>query len=159
MSEYGEEILSEDRLNPQSQLSNPESDGYKLIDNTIGWLLDSFEDSDRVSQLFISSAEGKYLDILCAERGIYRLDGEDDDTFRERAINIQTFTFTKEGIGRIGGVVYCNVDDLTTQCTSKNVVLSNQYIIDVPEENKEFINQYVNNNIYKYISQADIGGA
>ena len=158
MSDYGEEILSEDRLNPNSNLSNPESDGYKLIDNTIGWLMDSFEDSDRVSQLFINSATGKYLDILCAERGIYRLDGETDDEFRERAINIQCFTFTKEGINKIGGVVYCNVSDLNTQCTSKNVVLSNQYIIDINDENKEFINQYVNNNTYKYISQADIGG-
>ena len=67
MSDYGEEILSEDRLNPNSNLSNPESDGYQLIDNTIGWLMDSFEESDRVSQLFISSATGKYLDMLCAE--------------------------------------------------------------------------------------------
>lgn len=158
MSEFGEEILSEDRLNPQSNLSNPESDGYKLIDNTIGWLMDTIEDSDRVSQLFLCSADGKYLDLLCAERGIYRLDGEDDDALRERAINIQTFTFTKEGINQIGGVVYCSVNDLNTQCTSKNVVLSNQYIIDIDDEGKEFINQFVNNNIYKYTSQADIGG-
>ena len=86
------------------------------------------------------------------------MDGETDDEFRERAINIQCFTFTKEGIQNIGGEVYCNVEDLNTQCTSKNVVLSNQYIIDINDENKEFINQYVNNNTYKYISQADIGG-
>lgn len=155
MSEFIEEMLSDDRLNPNSKLSDSESDGYKLLDNTIGWWMDKVDDEDRFSQLFITTATGKYLDIHGSIKGIYRNDGEDDETFRERLINTQNFKLTKEGINSLGGEVYCFVDNINTQITSKNVVLSNEYIIDIDDTN--ILDNHVNNHVWHILSKNDIG--
>ena len=79
-------ILSDDRLNPLSNLSNEESDGYKLFNDTLVWYLLQIQDEDKMSNLFIETAENVWLDLLGYIKGIYRLEDEDDESFRNRIL-------------------------------------------------------------------------
>ena len=155
MSEFIEEILSDDRLNPNSNLSNPDSDGYQILDNTIGWWMDEVDNQDRLLQLFISYASGEYLDVQGSIKGIYRKENESDDEFRERIISTQNFHLTKNCIRDIGGEVYCYVENINTQITSQNVLLSNEYIIDIND--KSVLENYINNHLWHFVNERDIG--
>ena len=95
MSTYGEEILDFNRLNPNSNLSNPESDGYKLFDETLGWFLDNKVDGDVLSQTFVLTATGAYLDLLGRTKGVYRVKDETDDVYRNRILCLINLQFNK----------------------------------------------------------------
>ena len=156
MTRFGQEMLSEDRLNPVSNLSNPESDGYKLFDFTIGYELDKIDDEDLLEQLFLVTATGDYLDLHGNEKGIYRMEGESDDDYRNRINWTSNFNLNIDSIEKLEGLVVCYVEILNTQVTSKNDLLSNEYIIEADDNCKKYINRYVNNRIYHYLDENDI---
>lgn len=153
---FGKEMLSEDRLNPVSNLSNPESDGYKLFDFTIGYELDKIDDEDLLKQLFVNTATGDYLDLHGSIYGVYRYDGESDDDFRNRIINNSNFKLCIYDIEQLNGTVVCYVQDLNVQATSKNDLLSNEYIIEADENCKKYIDKYINNRIFHYFDENTI---
>lgn len=156
MTRFGQEMLSEDRLNPISNLSNPESDGYKLFDFTVGYELDKIDDEDLLEQLFLVTATGDYLDLHGNEKGIYRMEGENDDDYRNRINWTSNFNLNIDSIEKLEGLVVCYVENLNTQVTSKNDLLSNEYIIEADDNCKKYINRYVNNRIYHYLDENDI---
>lgn len=156
MTRFGQEMLSEDRLNPISNLSNPESDGYKLFDFTVGYELDKIDDEDLLEQLFLVTATGDYLDLYGNEKGIYRMEGESDDDYRNRINWTSNFNLNIDSIEKLEGLVVCYVENLNTQVTSKNDLLSNEYIIEANDNCKKYINRYVNNRIYHYLDENDI---
>lgn len=156
MTRFGQEMLSEDRLNPISNLSNPESDGYKLFDFTVGYELDKIDDEDLLEQLFLVTATGDYLDLHGNEKGIYRMEAESDDDYRNRINWTSNFNLNIDSIEKLEGLVVCYVENLNTQVTSKNDLLSNEYIIEADDNCKKYINRYVNNRIYHYLDENDI---
>lgn len=151
MTVYGEEILNITRLNPNSNLSNPDSDGYKLIDNTIGWLLTEYVDSDFINQVFIKTAKGQYLDLLGRIHGVYRNKNETDDKYRERIQNLKTLVFSITGLKSIGCEIFDYVEEIDKQITSSNPLLSHKYLIYADSTNKNIVNRFVNNRVFEYL--------
>ena len=149
-------ILSDDRLNPLSNLSNEESDGYKLFNNTLVWYLMKIQDEDKMSNLFIETAEGIWLDLLGYIKGLYRLENEEDDDFRNRILTSANFQLCVEDIKNLNGEVVCYVEDINRQITSKNDLLSDEFIIDAPKSCKEYINRYVKDGGWHYLRESDL---
>jgi hypothetical protein len=148
---YGEEILDEYRLNPNTNLSNPESDGYKLIDNTIGWLISEYMDSDLVMETFIGTAKGAYLDFLGRMKGIYRNNGESDDDYRSRIINLDNLKFSKADLESIGCEIFCYVKEIDKQVTSSNPLLSRKYLVYADTVTMEWVDKFINNRVFEYL--------
>lgn len=153
---YGEEILNRNRLNPNSNLSNPESDGYILILNTIGYYLDKINGEDTVEQLFLATATGRFLDLHGAVKGVYRKQGETDEEYRSRIIQISNFVLSIECLEEIGAEIFCYVEELNNQITSDNPLLSRRYLIYAEDEIKEIIDKYINNWVYEYLEELDV---
>lgn len=149
-------ILSDDRLNPLSNLSNEESDGYKLFNDTLVWYLLQIQDEDKMSNLFIETAEDVWLDLLGYIKGIYRLEDEDDESFRNRILVGSNFQLSIDDIEKLDGEVVCYVEDLNKQITSKNDLLSDEFIIDAPKSCKEHINRYVKDGGWHYLRESDL---
>lgn len=84
MSKFGKQILK--RLHPFSPLQNPNNDGHKVIDNSIGEWLDNREAKNKWKQYFLLHATGKYLDLHGNAKGVPRKDGEDDENYRQRIL-------------------------------------------------------------------------
>lgn len=144
-------ILEIDRLNPNSNLSNPNSDGYKLFDNTLVWYLRNIDDEDELSNMFVALAEGVWLDLIGYIKGIFRFVGESDDDFRERIIFSDNFQLCKEDIEALNGIIICYVRDLNNQVSSKNVLLSDEYIIEIDDNLKSYIDRYINNGTWHFL--------
>ena len=153
MTQYGEEILDYNRLNPNSNLSNPNSDGYKLFDNTIGWYLDNKMDFDSLSQTFILTAVGSYLDLLGRTKGVYRLTNEEDDDYRERIIKLINLQFSKKDLEGIGCEIFDYVEEVDKQVTSTNTLLTNQYLIYADKDTKTILNKFINNRVYQLMEE------
>ena len=149
-------ILSDDRLNPLSNLSNEESDGYKLFNDTLVWYLLQIQDEDKMSNLFIETAEDIWLDLLGYIKGIYRLEDEDDESFRNRILISGNFQLSIDDIEKLDGEVICYVEDLNRQITSKNDLLSDEFIIDASKSCKEYINRYVKDGGWHYLKESDL---
>lgn len=79
------ETILENINNPY--LQNPDNNGRKVLDGTIGEYLEEFGD-DLFSIFFLSRSTGKYLDIIGDEYGLIRKQDETDNAFRNR-INIE----------------------------------------------------------------------
>lgn len=156
MSNFIKEILAEDRLNPISNLSNEDSDGYKLFDLTLGYGVDKINDKDLMSQLFIVTATGDYLDLQGNMRNVYRFEGESDDDYRKRILASINFYLTIDSIKKLNGKIVCYVEDLNTQVTTSNDLLSNEYIIEADDNCKKYIDRYINDRIYHYLDINDI---
>lgn len=92
MSEHGEGIIQ--RLHPFSALRNDSNDGNRFIHNTVGEYLDRYVARDKFEQLFLLSATGRYLDLHGMELGVYRLDDEDDESYRSRILLEKTMHST-----------------------------------------------------------------
>ena len=84
MSDFGEEII--DRLDENSVLRQLNHPARKLILNTVGVWLDEYYNDDYNSQLFITEATGRYLDVLGKDYGIIRDTNETDEHYRKKII-------------------------------------------------------------------------
>ena len=125
MTENGEKIL--DMIPDTSNLSNPSNPMYKIIDKAVGGWLDNFEDQDLDSQLFLTSATGKYLDLHGQDYNIRRQLDESDEDYRNRIIYESMGRVTVNFLLDIYGVqLYAYVDNFDV---SKNILTSdNPYI-------------------------------
>lgn len=84
MSDFGEEII--DRLDENSTLRQLGNPARKLILNTVGEWLDRYADDDYNSQLFITEATGRYLDVIGNDYAILRNENETDEHYRKKII-------------------------------------------------------------------------
>ena len=153
MSTYGEEILDFNRLNPNSNLSNPESDGYKLFDETLGWFLDNKVDGDVLSQTFVLTATGAYLDLLGRTKGVYRVKDETDDVYRNRILCLINLQFNKADLENIGCEVFDYVEEIDKQVTSTNSLLTNQYLIYADSTNRSIVDKFINNRVFMFLEE------
>lgn len=149
-------ILSDDRLNPLSNLSNEESDGYKLFDSTLVWYLQKIQDEEKMFNLFVETAEDTWLDLLGYVKGIFRLENENDDDYRNRIITSYNFQLSVDDIEKLDGKIVCYVENINKQITSKNDLLSDEYIIEAPSSCKEYINRYVNDGSWHYLKNSEL---
>lgn len=125
MSENGEVIL--DMMRDSSALHNLDNHMRKIIDNTIGAWLDDFEDKDFNSQLFLTSATGKYLDLHGKDYGIKRKIDESDDDYRQRIIYESLGHVTVNFLLDVYNVnLYVFIDDFDV--TSNTLTSDNPYI-------------------------------
>ena len=77
---YTEAII--ERLNnPHLKPGNP---GYEIIDGCVGEYLEHYD--NHIFELFLTRATGGYLDLHAKLYGLYRRDGEDDDSLRQRVL-------------------------------------------------------------------------
>lgn len=134
MSFYGTGII--ERLPVNSQLQNPNNPMHKIIQNTIGELLDNFEiDYD---QLFLQDATGKYLDLHGKQYGIGRKNNESDEEYRNRIILCAYEYATVKVLTEIYGVeFYANVDNFennTNLLCSDNPYLTDELMGFVSDE-------------------------
>lgn len=84
MSEYGEELI--DRLNPNSSLRDTNNPMNRIIQDTIGELLDNYANTELYEQLSVNTATGGYLDLQGQVYNVYRRGDESDDSYRQRII-------------------------------------------------------------------------
>lgn len=134
MSFYGNGII--ERLPVNSQLQNPNNPMHKIIQNTIGELLDNFEiDYD---QFFLQDATGKYLDLHGKQYGIGRKNNESDEEYRNRIILCAYEYATVKVLTEIYGVkFYANVDNFennTNLLCSDNPYLTSELMGFISEE-------------------------
>ena len=132
MSFYGKGILS--RLNPDSGISNPKNPGHIVFDNTIGAWMDNFEETDYLKQLFLITATNTYIDVHGSQKGVYRLKDETDEEYRLRIINEKSLKFNLHDLKNLGVDLWCYVNSINNNLTSKNVYLHNKYYAHATDE-------------------------
>ena len=84
MSDYGEEII--DRLNENSNLRNTSNAMNRVINNTIGEWLESYDNAGLFEQVFLTTSSEGYLDLHGARYGVYRKPTETDIEYYTRII-------------------------------------------------------------------------
>lgn len=141
MTENGEKIL--DMIPDTSMLSNPSNPMYKIIDKAVGGWLDNFEDQDLDSQLFLTSATGKYLDLHGQDYNIRRRLDESDEDYRNRIIYESMGRVTVNFLLDIYGVqLYVYVDNFDVSknsLTSDNPYMPNEGYFAVVEDTAKSI--------------------
>lgn len=123
----------QNRLNNEA-LQNDENDFIKIYDGCINDYLENYD--NHILDLFLTRAKGKYLDRHGEIFGMYRREGEDDESFRERILLDEfivqsTSDFLKLDIGLW---VY------RAGVTDNNVLTSrNPYLKDLHDDDYVFI--------------------
>ena len=122
---YTEQIVN--RLN-NPNLHDPENDGYKIIDGTIGEYLENYD--NHLMDLFITRATGGYLDLHAGLYGLVRHDGEDDSGLRSRVltdISILQRTSDFTGLDVVLWVFFTGLVDDKNVLSSRNPYLKNEH--------------------------------
>jgi len=123
---YGEEIIN--RLHQESPLHNPHNPARKVLINTIGAWLDNFESSKIYENIFLESAEGKWLDLHGNDYGVYRNYEESDEHYRKRIVYE---TLSKLTVNYLRDVYdletfYCTDDEFDP--TENTLISNNPYL-------------------------------
>ena len=141
MSLFGSAIL--ERLHTNSPATNPDNPFYKVFDNTVGEWLDHCDVDKFHEELFINSADGKWLDLHGKEYNVPRKIGETDDIYRERIIKHTLGELTPKLLTADFGVdLYIDAPDfdINNTLTSDNYYISgNGYIAFTDNETKELV--------------------
>lgn len=124
MSDYGEEIIN--RLPENSSLKNENNPARKVIINTVGEWLDHFDDN--FNNLFLSEAEGEFIDVHGKQYGIYRKPDESDENYKKRIIYHLTGHLTADHLIKVYNIdLYVNISDYNP---SSNILTSDNYYIN-----------------------------
>lgn len=119
---YIEGIL--ERLNLNDSIS-PE--GFMFLDGTIGEWLEHHE--PLFYHYFVSTATGKYLDVIGKENGLLRYENESDDDFRDRILVEMTIVESAPDFKRAGVDLWVFDEHILEEknyLTSKNSALKGQ---------------------------------
>ena len=84
MSVFIDEFV--DRLPMHSALRKPFNQGRVVLDRTVGEWMDNFDESELWEGCFLTSAEGKYLDLWGRQFKVSRKENESDEDYRQRII-------------------------------------------------------------------------
>ena len=128
MSDVGEAIIN--RMPLQSPIRNPNNPMNKVIQNTVGAYMDTYNVIEWCSQHFITDATGKYLDVQGKDYGVKRKTDESDEDYRKRIIYEMLGHLTVDYIKDVYGV------DLYVQPSSEfdeesTLTSDNEHLIDV----------------------------
>ena len=145
MSDFGKEII--DRLSENSILKKENNPARKVLLNTIGLWLDNYEENDIFENLFITEAEGSYIDCHGREYGVYRKLNESDEDYKKRIIYQLIGHLTADYLINIYGLtLYVNIPDYdadSNQLTSDNYYLNNKngFMAKADDTTKEILNK------------------
>lgn len=135
---YGEVII-EQMNNPH--LLEEDNEGRKFILGTIGEWLDQYESHQK--DMLLLTAEGEYLDVHGKEHNVFRLDEEDDESYRDRILLKKHLKSTSASYrsNNIGLWIYIDnlVEDEGSGLTSRNPYIDNHYLAHANPETQEYI--------------------
>ena len=140
MSDFSEAFI--DLLSVNSSLNDVNNPFRKVIDGTVGAWFD--ENNFKISDLFINTATGKYLDLFGADYGVLRKLDESDEDYRNRIIFEKLDYLTAHNLENIYGLtLYCYVngfDATDNDLTSDNPYICSKYMSFADDELKTIIN-------------------
>lgn len=127
-----------ERLN-NPYLHNPNNEGRKVLDGTIGEYLEHY--NNHFMDLWICRANGKYLDLLGNLQGIIRQENESDASYRNRIKLDISIVDSLEDIRKAGVQLYVSTDaGFGAAWTSDNLYLTNnEYFAVSSEDTKKYI--------------------
>lgn len=140
MTDYGDGIL--ERINENSNLTNPNNPFHKLINFGVGGWLDYFDDNPIAEQIFLESATGSWLDVHGKEYNITRKVDESDDDYRQRIVYESLGHITIPFLIDVFSLeLYCFVEnfDVSNTLTSDNVYICNKYMSFVDSETQKIL--------------------
>ena len=148
MSDFGEGIIN--RLADNCSLKDMNNPASKVIDKTVGAWLDEYYNSDFFSNVFLSEAEGAYLDVIGTDYSVYRKINESDEDYRNRLLIEPLDKFNLQTLYRVYNIQLLSYKEDKTDLTllSDNHLLSNKYYIDCSDELWNIIlNKFITSNI------------
>lgn len=128
MSDFVDMLV--DMLPLHSELQKTGNQVRQVLDNSVGEYMDA--ETDIFDQLFLTSASGSWLDVHGRDYGVFRRDGETDESYRERIVFEKLEYLTARNLQEIYGLtLYCYVasfDPSDNDLTSDNPYACKEYM-------------------------------
>ena len=121
---YIESIL--ERIN-NPELQKPDNPGRMVLDGTIGEYLENY--NNHLYDLFLTRAEGKYLDLHGEIFGLYRHENESDFAFRQRILTDERIVQSISDFLALDVVLWVYFNDILDKnvLSSRNTYLKNEH--------------------------------
>jgi hypothetical protein len=143
MSDFGEGIIN--RLADNCSLKDMNNPASKVIDKTVGAWLDEYYNSDFFSNVFLSEAEGAYLDVIGTDYSVYRQIGESDTDYRERIVYERLGHLTTRYLIDVYGLTLfknvANFNPHDNTLTSDNEYLHEGFMCIADEQTKNILSK------------------
>lgn len=130
MSEIGEAIIN--RMPLQSPIRNPNNPMNKIINNSVGEYMDSYDLDSWFKQHFITDATGKYLDVHGKDYGVKRKTDETDEDYRKRII-YELLGHLTVGYVREVYEVDLYIKPSTSYSMGSTLTSDNEHLIDIEQ--------------------------
>lgn len=137
---YIEAIL--ERLG-NSNLQKSDNPGRIVLDGTLGEYLEHYD--NHILDMFLTRADGSYLDLHGKDFGIFRRENEDDETYRNRILLEQSMLDTTSDFSKLDVELWVYFDDVLdkNQLTSRNEYLKDNhdsgYVFIASGTDKEYL--------------------
>lgn len=124
---YIEAIL--ERLG-NSNLQKSDNPGRIVLDGTLGEYLENYD--NHLLDMFLTRADGSYLDAHGKDFGIYRRENESDDDYRNRILLERSMLDTTSDFSKLDVELWVYFDDVLdkNQLTSRNEYLKDEHDLD-----------------------------
>ena len=124
---YIEAIL--ERLG-NSNLQKSDNPGRIVLDGTLGEYLENYD--NHLLDMFLTRADGSYLDAHGKDFGIYRRENESDDDYRNRILLERSMLDTTSDFSKLDVELWVYFDDVLdkNQLTSRNEYLKEEHDLD-----------------------------
>ena len=124
---YIEAIL--ERLG-NSNLQKSDNPGRIVLDGTLGEYLEHFD--NHILDMFLTRADGSYLDAHGKDFGIFRRENESDDDYRNRILLERSMLDTTSDFSKLDVELWVYFDDVLdkNQLTSRNEYLKEEHDLD-----------------------------
>ena len=124
---YIEAIL--ERLG-NSNLQKSDNPGRIVLDGTLGEYLENYD--NHLLDMFLTRADGSYLDAHGKDFGIYRRENESDDDYRNRILLERSMLDTTSDFSKLDINLWIYFDDILdkNQLTSRNEYLKEEHDLD-----------------------------
>ena len=129
-----------ERLN-NPHLHNPNNEGRKVLDGTIGEYLEHYD--NHYMDLWVCRATGKWLDAIGELYGLFRKEDETDADFRHRIKTNMSLVDSTANIKEVGVDLYIKTSgSFGDKWTSDNLYLGHEeYFAVADEETEDYINK------------------
>ena len=110
-----------------SNLQKSDNPGRIVLDGTIGEYLENYD--NHFLDMFLTRADGSYLDAHGKDFGIYRRENEGDDDYRNRILLERSMLDTTSDFSKLDISLWVYFEDVTdkNQLTSRNEYLKENH--------------------------------